>query len=81
MPARFFREKENKDKQKAYYPFGAGPRLCIGNNFAMAEMTIFLREMIQNFDVFPTSAAPRVKPLVTLRPDAVVLAVKKLGTP
>jgi cytochrome P450 len=78
MPFRFLKQNEHKDKPKAYYPFGAGPRLCIGNNFAMAEMTIFLQAMIRNFDMFPTSVLPRIKPLVTLRPDRVVLEIKKL---
>jgi cytochrome P450 len=78
MPSRFIQEKEHKDKPKAYYPFGAGPRLCIGNNFAMAEMTIFLQAMVKNFDVFPGSVLPTIKPLVTLRPDAVVLGIKDL---
>jgi hypothetical protein len=41
-------------------------------------MTIFLQAMIQNFDVFPGSMLPRIKPLVTLRPDRVVLEIKKL---
>lgn len=78
MPSRFLQEKEHKDKLKAYYPFGAGPRLCIGNSFAMAEMTLFLQSMIRNFDLLPTSVTPAIKPLVTLRPDSVILNVRKL---
>jgi cytochrome P450 len=77
MPERFLKIKEAKDKPKAYFPFGAGPRLCIGNNFAMAEMTIFLQAMIKRFDILPTSQEPLKTPLVTLRPDRVVLAVRE----
>jgi cytochrome P450 len=76
-PERFVRDKAVKDKPKAYYPFGAGPRLCIGNSFAMAEMTLFLQAMVQNFDVGPTTQAPNMKPLVTLRPDRVILDVQR----
>jgi cytochrome P450 len=75
-PARFF--KQEKDKPKAFYPFGAGPRLCIGNNFAMAEMALFLQGMIHRFDIFPGDVTPAIKPLVTLRPDQVPLAISML---
>lgn len=74
-PDRFMKDSGAKDKPKAYYPFGAGPRLCIGNNFAMAEMTLFLQAVIQMFDFLPTGEEPALKPLVTLRPDRVMLKV------
>ncbi|SHG57257.1 Cytochrome P450 [Chryseolinea serpens] len=74
-PSRFSKE-HNKDIKKIYYPFGAGPRLCIGNNFAMAEMVIFLQSFIQMFHVEPGNIEPNIKPLVTLRPDKVMLKVK-----
>ena len=75
MPERFMKDKA-KDKPKAYYPFGAGPRLCIGNNFAMAEMTIFLQQIVKEFDILPTQVSPKLKPLITLRPDQVILGIK-----
>ncbi|HEY5826346.1 MAG TPA: cytochrome P450 [Cyclobacteriaceae bacterium] len=67
-----------KEIKKIYYPFGAGPRLCIGNNFAMAEMAIFLQTFIQQFDIAPGSVEPVISPLVTLRPDRVMLKVTKV---
>lgn len=76
-PERFLQQKSAKEKVKAYYPFGAGPRLCIGNNFAMAEMTLFLQAVVQKFDFLPTSEVPALRPLVTLRPDRVILDVRK----
>lgn len=75
LPDRFLKDHGMKEKAKTYFPFGAGPRLCIGNNFAMAEMTVFLQAMIQRFDIRPTLTPPRIKPLVTLRPDQVVLDI------
>jgi cytochrome P450 len=78
-PERFVKDKISKDKPRAYYPFGAGPRLCIGNNFAMAEMTLFLQAMIHRFEILPTTEVPQLKPLVTLRPDRVVLGIKNIG--
>ncbi|MEX1240708.1 MAG: cytochrome P450 [Cyclobacteriaceae bacterium] len=77
-PERFVKFMSLKDKAKAYYPFGSGPRLCIGNNFAMAEMTLFLQAIVQRFDLLPTSVEPHLKPLVTLRPDQVILGIKRL---
>lgn len=77
IPARFAKGNEDKSKPKAYYPFGGGPRLCIGNNFAMAEMAIFLQGMIQAFDINPTGQIPQPNPLVTLRPDKIVLEIGK----
>jgi cytochrome P450 len=77
IPERFAKENEDKRKPKVYFPFGGGPRLCIGNNFAMAEMAIFLQTMIHAFEINPTGTHPKANPLVTLRPDRVVLEIKK----
>jgi cytochrome P450 len=76
-PSRFSKE-QNKDFKNIYYPFGSGPRLCIGNNFALAEMTIFLQSFLEKFHVEPGNVEPGIKPLVTLRPDGVVLKVTKI---
>jgi cytochrome P450 len=73
IPDRFF--KQDKDKPRAFYPFGAGPRLCIGNNFALAEMALFLQAFIQRFNISPGGVTPGLKPLVTLRPDQVVIGI------
>ncbi|HMV07795.1 MAG TPA: cytochrome P450 [Cyclobacteriaceae bacterium] len=77
IPERFAKENDDKRKPKAFYPFGGGPRLCIGNNFAMAEMAIFLQTMIHSFEIDPTEIHPKPNPLVTLRPDRVMLEIKK----
>ncbi len=53
----------------AYLPFGAGPRTCIGNAFAMLEMQVVLATMIQSLTL---SLAPgqtfEPETVVTLRP-------------
>lgn len=77
QPDRFDKKNGDKEKMKAFYPFGAGPRLCIGNNFAMAEMAIFLQSIIQRFEFKPVGINPRINPLVTLRPDKIILDVIK----
>ncbi len=78
IPDRFLKQNVDKEKQKAFYPFGAGPRLCIGNNFAMAEMAIFVQSIIHNFEILPTDVTPIINPLVTLRPDKVMLKIKRI---
>jgi cytochrome P450 len=77
-PQRFRQQAQEKDKPKVFYPFGGGPRLCIGNNFAIAEMAIFLQTFIHRFGVLPGDAAPSIHPLITLRPDRVRLKIEML---
>jgi len=62
---------------KNYFPFGAGPRMCVGNNFAMAEISFILHAIFSAFDIKPTSAVPKAWPLLTMRPKEVILNIKK----
>ena len=75
-PERFLKNAD-KDKGKIFFPFGAGPRLCIGNNFAMAEMAIFLQAFLKVYSVHPTSNKPSLYPLVTLKPDKIMLRIER----
>jgi cytochrome P450 len=53
----------------AYFPFGGGPRVCIGNRFAMMEAKLVLAVAIQRFrfEVTPETELTLL-PSVTLRP-------------
>lgn len=53
----------------AYFPFGGGPRVCIGAAFAMTEMVLSLATVAQRLR-FRLAAGARVvlKPSITLRP-------------
>jgi cytochrome P450 len=55
----------------AYFPFGGGPRVCIGNRFAMMETKLVLAGLMQRFR-FEVAAETRLelRPSVTLRPRA-----------
>lgn len=51
-----------------YFPFGAGPRKCIGNNFAMFEMIIAIAELISRYKIEPKTSEIEIQPLITLKP-------------
>jgi cytochrome P450 len=78
-PERFFRNSIEKERTKAFFPFGSGPRLCIGNSFALAEMAIFLHRFLRRFEVKPGNAEPSLNALVTLKPESVMLTACKLS--
>jgi len=48
-PDRFSPERSDEHEKFAYYPFGGGPRLCIGNNFAFMEAQTILAMTAQRF--------------------------------
>lgn len=53
----------------AYFPFGGGPRTCIGNHFAMMETTLAVATLAQRFRLkLPHDHVTQMEPLVTLRP-------------
>jgi cytochrome P450 len=68
-PERFSPERSAGRHRYAYFPFGGGPRQCIGNNFAMMEAHLILAAISQGYslDLAPGREV-EVEPLITLRP-------------
>ncbi|MGB5783119.1 MAG: cytochrome P450, partial [Eudoraea sp.] len=62
-----------RDYSNYYYPFGAGPRMCVGNNFAMYEMIIAIAQIIKKFQISTDLNTVEVNPLISLKPLAVPL--------
>ena len=70
-PDRFSPENVKQHHRYAYHPFGGGPRLCIGNNFAMMEMQVILAMLVSQYEISLAPGfqdPPELEPLVTLRP-------------
>jgi len=72
-PEEFCPDRWSADNQViprfAYFPFGGGPRFCIGAAFAMMEATLLLAAIAQRFRFQVVASHPVVPtPSITLRP-------------
>lgn len=76
-PSKFYPERFSgataNQYSSHYFPFGAGPRMCIGNNFAIYEMVLALAEIISTFKILPKTDPIQIKPLITLKPKNAIL--------
>jgi len=68
-PSRFTKTNEKLHAPFTYLPFGAGPRGCIGGNFAMLQILMILSALLRNYD-FQLSPGQTIeaRPMVILRP-------------
>ncbi|MEY3989742.1 MAG: hypothetical protein RI985_823 [Chloroflexota bacterium] len=78
IPERWTSEFRASLPKYAYFPFGGGPRLCIGQQFALLESTIILTRMIQHGEwELPGWQRITPQPSITLRPkQAVMVALR-----
>ncbi len=68
-PGRFASEKRGQLNKYQYLPFGAGPRVCVGADFAMMQARIILASLIQTFRFTPTKPDPHPVMMMTVRPE------------
>jgi cytochrome P450 len=69
-PMRWFDESAKESRPRyAYFPFGGGPRSCIGEAFAWTEATLLLAHLAKHWRMEDVSKKPlRLLPTITLRP-------------
>ncbi|PKB16194.1 cytochrome P450 [Flavobacterium sp. 5] len=75
-PERFLGDQK-KHSMQYFYPFGAGPRMCIGSGFAIYELGLTLFKIIKRYEVKPISGEVQFNPLVTLKPVGVEVLFSK----
>ena len=73
-PERFTPERSANRHKFAYLPFGAGPRQCIGNNFALMEAQLVLATVAQRYQL-------RLRPGHPVQPDPVFVLRTSDGLP
>jgi cytochrome P450 len=82
QPERWLDGLEKSIPKFAYFPFGGGPRICIGNHFSLMEMKLALAILFQRFTVSSCEEhALEVFPFITLRPqNGVYVRIKRRGS-
>jgi cytochrome P450 len=69
-PDRFAPDRESKRHRYAWFPFGGGPRACIGAQFAMVEATTVLATVLRQYELSTPAGPVRLRPRITLHPAA-----------
>ncbi len=66
LPERF--KDGSRPFSSFYFPFGAGPRKCIGNNFAIYEMILAINHLVKTYKIESKFDQIEILPLITLKP-------------
>jgi cytochrome P450 len=77
-PDRWLPERVNGRHKMSYFPFGGGPRVCIGNTFAMLESVLVLSTIARDWSMrLVPEQEIRLSPVLTLRPRYGIRVVLK----
>lgn len=82
-PDRFLPEREAQQRPLAYFPFGAGPRGCIGKSFALMEAQLILASILQRYHLSLPAGQPDpvMETQVSLHPkDGLQVVVRARAT-
>ncbi|XGV94657.1 MAG: cytochrome P450 [Leptolyngbya sp. BL-A-14] len=77
-PERWANDLEKQLPRGVYFPFGDGPRICLGKSFALMEAVLILATIAQNFhlELIPHQTID-LQPSITLRPKHGIQVVLK----
>ncbi|TDO77978.1 cytochrome P450 [Flavobacterium chryseum] len=75
-PERFLGDQK-KISMQYFYPFGAGPRMCIGSGFAIYEMCLTIVHVVKKYVIKSNSDNVKINPLITLKPVDVEVSLSK----
>jgi cytochrome P450 len=68
-PDRFLPEPKRERHPFAHFPFGGGPRVCIGSNLAILQMLLVLSAFVRRYEVeLAEGTFPEMAPMMILRP-------------
>jgi len=69
-PDRWQRKDRDERTPFAYFPFGGGPRRCVGDRFALMEARLVLARLLRSvrFETVPETDLS-LAPAITLRPE------------
>ncbi|KQX12130.1 cytochrome P450 [Flavobacterium sp. Root420] len=76
IPERFLGEQK-KRSMEYFYPFGAGPRMCIGAGFAIYEMCLTISHIVKKYSIKSVNLDIKLNPLITLKPVGVEVIFSK----
>jgi cytochrome P450 len=81
-PHRWTEQMHSKLHRFAYFPFGGGPRVCVGNTFAMVEMVLVLAVLASKWRFeYAGKGEIGFRPKMTLSPDGPVQMVLREALP
>ncbi|KIQ18114.1 cytochrome P450 [Flavobacterium sp. MEB061] len=76
IPERFL-GGQKKQSMQYFYPFGAGPRMCIGAGFAIYEMCLTISNLVKRYNITSVNSEIQLNPLITLKPVGVKVLFSK----
>ena len=81
VPERFLRERTLGRPRYAYFPFGGGPRLCLGRGLALQTLPVIVALMARSYRLRLVPGPPvRPVPALTLRPSRALWCTVDLQT-
>lgn len=78
LPERWEEKNGGAKHRFAYLPFGMGPRVCLGEQFAITEGTLLLARLFSRFEITPVNAEPEhVDYDFTMQPKSLPVRLKR----